>query len=230
MTNTAYNTERRMDELDRIPDQTVIPWSVAFSVSWGSLRRRFFRSLITMAGVILAIAFLTYMLVTDDVTNALILVNQDQLNILLQKADVDIIAATGTDKRMMLLIGLSLFTCLVGIINSMLMSVTERIREIGTMKCLGALSTFILKIYFIESALQGVIGTLIGLLVGFVVGFGISVHSFHGYVWQYLPVVEILKALGISAVIGALISVVAAIAPAQWASAKEPVDAMRVEQ
>ncbi len=230
MTNTAYNTERRMDELDRIPDQTVIPWSVAFSVSWGSLRRRFFRSLITMAGVILAIAFLTYMLVTDDVTNALILVNQDQLNILLQKADVDIIAATGTDKRMMLLIGLSLFTCLVGIINSMLMSVTERIREIGTMKCLGALSTFILKIYFIESALQGVIGTLIGLLVGFVVGFGISVHSFHGYVWQYLPVVEILKSLGISAVIGALISVVAAIAPAQWASAKEPVDAMRVEQ
>ncbi|OGV66344.1 MAG: hypothetical protein A2498_15355 [Lentisphaerae bacterium RIFOXYC12_FULL_60_16] len=219
-----------MDELDRIPDQTVIPWSVAFSVSWGSLRRRFFRSLITMAGVILAIAFLTYMLVTDDVTNALILVNQDQLNILLQKADVDIIAATGTDKRMMLLIGLSLFTCLVGIINSMLMSVTERIREIGTMKCLGALSTFILKIYFIESALQGVIGTLIGLLVGFVVGFGISVHSFHGYVWQYLPVVEILKSLGISAVIGALISVVAAIAPAQWASAKEPVDAMRVEQ
>ena len=50
----------------------------------------------------------------------------------------------------------------VGIINAMLMSVTERIREIGTMKCLGALDAFILKIYFIEAALQGLIGTAMG--------------------------------------------------------------------
>ena len=46
-----------------IPCQVSVPWKVVFSVSWGNLRRRFFRSLITMLGVILAIAFLTYMLV-----------------------------------------------------------------------------------------------------------------------------------------------------------------------
>jgi len=224
------NEEKRMEQLERIPDQTVIPWTVAFSVSWGSLRRRFFRSMITMVGVVLAIAFLTYMLVMDDITNALISQDLDKLNILLQKADVDIIENTGTDTRMILLIGLSLFTCLVGIINSMLMSVTERVREIGTMKCLGALSTFILKIYFIESALQGVIGTFMGLFTGLVVSVAISAHSFQNYVWQFMPWLEVGESLGISCIVGALISVVAAIAPAHWAAAKEPVEAMRVEQ
>ncbi|MBU4199730.1 MAG: hypothetical protein L6455_07545, partial [Kiritimatiellae bacterium] len=51
----------------KIPNQTPVPWVVVLAVSWGSLRRRFFRSLITMLGVVLAIAFLTYMMVTDDV-------------------------------------------------------------------------------------------------------------------------------------------------------------------
>ena len=41
-----------------IEEQVGIPWGIAFSVSWGGLKRRFMRSLITMAGVILAIAFL----------------------------------------------------------------------------------------------------------------------------------------------------------------------------
>ncbi|MBU4199734.1 MAG: ABC transporter permease, partial [Verrucomicrobia bacterium] len=50
-----------------IPAQVSVPWVVVLAVSWGSLRRRFFRSLITMLGVVLAIAFLTYMMVTDDV-------------------------------------------------------------------------------------------------------------------------------------------------------------------
>jgi len=227
----SYSIERRMEDLNKIPDQAIIPWSVAFSVSWGSLRRRFFRSLITMVGVVLAIAFLTYMLVMDDITKALVVQNIDELNLLLQKADVDIIAdSSGKDTRMILLIGLSLFTCLVGIINSMLMSVTERVREIGTMKCLGALSTFILKIYFIESALQGIIGTFIGIFLGLLVGTGISLHYFRAYVWKFMPWLDIGISLGWACLIGAIISVVAAVAPAYWASSKEPVDAMRVEQ
>jgi len=213
-----------------IPEQTRISWGIAVSVSWGSLKRRLGRSLVTMAGVILAIAFLTYMLVTDNITKAMIAANLDELNVLLQKAGVDILEAGGTDSRMILLISLALFTCLVGIVNAMLMSVTERIKEIGTMKCLGALDTFILKVYFIESSLQGLMGTLIGMVLGLLVGLLVSLRSYRGYVFSYMPAGGILVSLLVALVIGTLISVVAAIAPARWAATKEPVDAMRVEE
>jgi hypothetical protein len=213
-----------------VPEQTRIAWAIALSVSWGSLKRRLSRSMITMSGVVLAIAFLTYMLVNDDITSALVRADVDALNLLLQKAGVDIFEAEGTDRRMVLLISLSLLTCLVGIVNSMLMSVTERIKEIGTMKCLGALDSFILKIYFIEASLQGIIGTLMGMGLGLLVALLVSLRGFRSYVVQYLPYGQLLQSLVIAFVIGSIIAVVAAIAPAQWAARKEPVDAMRVEE
>lgn len=219
-----------MESLGAVPEQTPVPWSIALSVSWGSLKRRIFRSLITMTGVILAIAFLSYMLINDNITKALIEANLTPLNILLQKAGVDIFAQAGTDRRMMLLIGLSLLTCLVGIINSMLMSVTERVKEIGTMKCLGALNTFILKTYFIEASLQGIIGTLVGMVLGLIVALLVAMRSYHGYVLECFPFAEITRALVVSFVVGTAISIVAAIAPAQWAATKEPVEAMRLEE
>ena len=52
----------------------------------------------------------------------------------------------------------------------MLMSVTERFREIGTMKCLGALDGFIVKLFLIESLFQGMAGTVMGVLLGLVLG------------------------------------------------------------
>lgn len=213
-----------------IPDQAAVSWAVALSVSWGSLKRRMFRSSITMTGVILAIAFLTYMLVTDDITKALIGADIQELNIMLMKADIDILTAGSADTRMLLLLSLSLLTCLVGIINSMLMSVTERIKEIGTMKCLGALDTFILKIYFIESALMGLIGALLGMLLGLLVAVVVQVHGFGSYVFSEFPGLAMFGSLGTAFLIGLVISVVAAIAPAQWAATKEPVEAMRGEQ
>jgi len=214
---------------EQIPEQTPVSWGIAFGVSWGSLKRRLFRSLITMSGVVLAIAFLTYMLVTDSIARALVTANVDRLNLLLQRAGVDIFAAAGTDRRMLLLIGLSLFTCLVGIVNAMLMSVTERVKEIGTMKCLGALDSFVLKTYFIEAALQGIIGTALGIGIGVLVGFVVSLNAFHGYVVQFFPWGGACKAMVIALLIGSVISIVAAIAPAQWAARKQPVEAMRAE-
>jgi len=101
-----------------IPEQGPISWRIAAVVSWAGMKRRLLRAMITMAGVILAIAFLTYMLVTNCITKALVAINDNALNVLLQKAGVDIFSAGKTDQMMILLISLSLFTCLVGIINS----------------------------------------------------------------------------------------------------------------
>ena len=145
-------------------------------------------------------------------------------------AGVVIVAGKSSDSMTLLMLGLSLLTCLVGIINAMLMSVTERIKEIGTLKCLGALDSFIVKTYFIESSLQGVIGTIFGLCTGLVVAIGVSLYSYKGYVFNAFPWFEVLRSLVGALLIGSLISVAAAIAPAYWASIKQPVDAMRVEE
>ncbi len=226
----STETHNIMDASDEVPRQSPVPWAVAFSVSWGSLRRRIMRSLITMIGVVLGIAFLTYMLVTDDITGALVRANVPALNVMLQKAGVDIFGKDGTDSRMVLLISLSLLTCLVGIINAMLMSVTERIKEIGTMKCLGALNSFILKTYFIEASLQGVIGTCIGMVLGLLVAVATSAASYGGHVARLFPWADAVLSLGLAFFIGTIISIVAAVAPAQWAATKEPVEAMRAEE
>ncbi len=219
-----------------IPDQAPIPWSVAFGVSWAGLRRRFLRSLITMTGVVLAIAFLAYMLLNSAIEQSLVAAlgrnveGAAQLSRLLQTAGVDIINAGQADQLMYMLIGLSLLICLVGIINSMLMSVTERVKEIGTLKCLGALDSFIIKTYFIESSLQGVLGTLIGMGLGTIVSLWISVHNFKAFTLRFFPWLDSAQSLGVTLLIGSLISVIAAIGPAYLAARKEPVEAMRVEE
>lgn len=224
MSQTSNNTPQS------IPEQTPISWGIAFSISWRGLKRRFLRLLITMAGVVLAIAFLAYMLITSEITNALLAAKSEPLNVLLQKSGIDIFTVGQTDQMMLLLIGLSLLTCLVGIINSMLMAVTERIKEIGTLKCLGALDSFIVKTFLIESSLQGIIGTLIGMLLGLLVALLITFGNYGGYVVTYFPLVNILKAMAVTFLIGSVISIVASIAPAYLAAKKQPVDAMRVEQ
>ena len=213
-----------------IPEQTPVPWCVALWVSWGSLRRRFLRSTITMSGVVLAIAFLTYMQVTSNITRALVLVNDSVLNALLQKAGVDIFADRSADRMMILLITLSLLACLVGILNAMLMSVTERIKEIGTLKCLGALDSFIVKTYFIESSLQGVFGTVMGIGVGLLVAFAALFVNYRVYTVAYFPMARVSRSMLVSFGIGTLLSVLASIGPAYWAARKQPVDAMRIEE
>lgn len=218
-----------MNSVKTIPFQAKVPWAVAFSVSWGSLRRRIFRSLITMIGVVLGIAFLTYMLVNDHIVKALVAMKNEAVNVLLQKAGVDILQG-GADTMIMLLIGLSLLTCLAGIINAMLMAVTERIKEIGTLKCLGAEDSFIIRTYFIESSLQGVLGTVCGALAGLLVAVAVNVVIYGGFVFQAFPWRAVVKAELIAFLIGSIMSVLASIAPAYWAACKQPVDAMRVEE
>jgi ABC-type antimicrobial peptide transport system permease subunit len=213
-----------------IPEQKDVSWRTAYGISWAGLKRRFLRALITMSGVILAIAFLSYMLINDAITNALIAADVNELNIILQQTGVDIFSGGGTDKMMLLLIGLSLLTCLVGIINSMLMSVTERVREIGTLKCLGARDSFIVKSYLIESSLQGVIGAVIGMFGGLLVAVVVGIANYKGYVLSHFPFVNVVLALGISFVCGSILSVFAAIGPAYMAAKKQPVDALRVEE
>lgn len=221
-----------IDPIEDVPEQSHTTWDMAFRVSVAGVRRRFSRSMVTMTGVVLAIAFLSYMLSSESILKALIGLDDDRLNNLLQENGVDISrgVAAGAAPMTVLLIGLTLLTCTVGITNSMLMAVTERVREIGTLKCLGARDEFILKTFFIESAIHGICGALIGMAIGLMVAILVCGYNYGAGSLRALPVLALLKAQVLSLLIGAAMTVIASIFPAYAAARKQPVEALRVEE
>jgi ABC-type antimicrobial peptide transport system permease subunit len=127
------------------------------------------------------------------------------------------------------LIVISILVCTIGITNSMLMSVTERYKEIGTMKCLGALNRFIIKMFLLESAFLGIIGSFAGALVGCVSMTLLRLLSDGMEVIRSFPLLPLLTWIGMAVIIGMILSVIGAIYPAFRAAKMLPADAMRVE-
>ena len=127
------------------------------------------------------------------------------------------------------LAGLALLVAFVGILYAMLMSVTERFREIGTMKCLGALDGFIVKLFLLESLFQGIAGTVIGIVLGLALSVIAGMVRYGGFVWKDFPVTGLLAAAGVCLLIGVALTVGGAVYPAWQAARMQPVEAMRVE-
>ena len=135
----------------------------------------------------------------------------------------------GISERTFWLIAVSFLVCVVGIANAMLMAVTERFREIATMKCLGALDEFIMTIFLIESGLQGLIGAIFGVILGLILAVIRCGGSYGMYTASYFPWVDVLKNSGVSTAAGMLLAMLAAVYPAWVASRMAPMEAMRVE-
>lgn len=220
--------------------EIVLPMSKAVEISFRSLKIRFGRSLITTSGVILAIAFLMSVWSNNEIVSSLRSADKSEINLLLQKNGIETGITEDGDasaeaigrlqeerSKQTWLISLSLLVCVVGIANAMLMSVTERFREIGTMKCLGALDTFIVKLFLLESTFQGLAGTSAGILIGFALTLGLALIDYGGYTFTYFPLVGIAESAGYALVVGTLLSLVGAMLPAYRAAKMEPVEAMR---
>jgi hypothetical protein len=127
------------------------------------------------------------------------------------------------------LLGVALLVAFAGILNAMLMSVTERFREIGTMKCLGALDSFIVKLFLIESSFQGAAGTVIGILLGLGLSLAGASSSYGSFAWQVFPVRQVALNAGICFVVGVALTVAGAVYPAWQAARMHPIEAMRAE-
>ena len=112
----------------------------------------------------------------------------------------------------------------IGIMNIMLVSVTERTREIGILKSLGARRGDILLQFLIEAVSLSLLGGLIGLALGYGIGLMIVklVPAFQG---AYVPFWAVALAMGFSMAVG----VVFGIAPAAKAASLNPIDALRYE-
>lgn len=218
-----------MSEL--ISSQVTLPWSKVTNLAIKGLRKRFMRSVITMTSVILAIAFLVSILVGNNINKGLKEVRGEHPEVisLLLKNGVDL-TSSNISSKMKWLIGLSLMTCSVGIVNAMLMSVTERFKEIGTMKCLGAMDGFIIKLFMIEALIQGAFGTLAGILIGLLIGLGGSRITYGSIAISSVNLVDVFSSCVISLVIGVTLCALFAIYPAYVASTMQPVEAMRSEE
>jgi hypothetical protein len=135
----------------------------------------------------------------------------------------------GFSSRTLSLILVSFLVCIVGIANAMLMSVTERFREIATMKCLGATDGFIMINFILESIMQGIAGGAIGMVLGFLLG---ELRAWGSYGWMALtslPVLAVLAAAGVALAVSVVISALAAVYPAWVAARLAPMEAMRIE-
>jgi hypothetical protein len=135
----------------------------------------------------------------------------------------------GFSGRTLWLIAVSLMVCIVGIANAMLMSVTERFKEIATMKCLGATDGFIMINFILESAMQGFAGGLVGALAGVVLGTLRSGTNYGLITLANLPVVTMTGTALTAIAVGVIISILAAVYPAWVAARLAPMEAMRVE-
>jgi len=120
--------------------------------------------------------------------------------------------------------GISLFVGGIGIMNIMLVSVTERTREIGLRKAVGAKRSVILMQFLIESVVLSVIGGLIGILLG--VGLAASVAAIsQGAFTAEVTWQAVALAFGFSMLVGIIFGVY----PAAQASRLNPIDALRYE-
>jgi predicted lysophospholipase L1 biosynthesis ABC-type transport system permease subunit len=197
-------------------------------IAWRNIRFRPGRSVLLAGVIALAVAFLTNVLCSDAILRNVAAAGNPDLVMRLQ-AEGRLSALDDADARVqsLWLAGLALLVCFVGILNTMLLSVTERTGEIGTMKCLGALDSLIVKLFLLESFFQGVVGTAAGVAAGLLLAIVQGWAACGSGVWALLPAGRLatlaLQCLGA----GAALTVGAAVYPTWRAARMQPVEAMR---
>ena len=232
----------KSDHGEEIRRQIVLPWPQAFRIAIRNVTLRLGRAAITATGVILGIAFLmsvwTQAVVeeaTQDEQSIAIATGVGASETVLDDEDLGAAATTGDEEhtegaaRRSWLVVMSLLVCGVGITNSMLMSVTERFREIGTMKCLGAMDEFIVRLFLIETAVLGFLGAIVGAILGHVIMLLVSIIRFGVSVVPKIDWGQMLIYIGFALLIGCVISLVAAVPPAVRAARMPPAAALSTE-
>lgn len=116
----------------------------------------------------------------------------------------------------------------IGIMNIMLVSVTERTREIGLRKAIGAKNSDILKQFLFEATILTLFGGLLGIAIGISLAFaGLLLAHFFGYPnWKLIVSPEIII---LSFAIAFVIGIIFGLYPAQKAAKLDPIEALRYE-
>ena len=119
-----------------------------------------------------------------------------------------------------LVASISLIVGGVGIMNIMLVSVSERTREIGIRKAVGASSSNILLQFLFESIILSILGALMGFVLGYVFAFLISLIT------PFAPHIS-WEILGITGIVSVVVGVIFGIYPAVKAASKDPITSLK---
>jgi len=194
------------------------PMHQAFAFALQGIRLRLGRMLLVLAGVAVAIAFTNVLLTTNFLFDSM--------------PSTTMAGGQGLTRAPVfrfLWVGVALIICTAGTLNAIVMSVTERIKEIGTLKCLGSRNVHIVQIFLFESVLLGVIGGILGGILGY----GAALLNFIATVGtKYLTESMALGAvgyIGVCAGISAGLALLASVIPVLMAAKVEPAAAMRYE-
>ncbi len=121
------------------------------------------------------------------------------------------------------LIGIiTLMGAAIGLMNIMLVSVTERTREVGVRKALGATKAFIRLQFLVEAVSISVLGGLFGIVFGIMIGNGVSSFIGGGFIIPWLWII-------VGVIICFVVGVVSGIYPAIKASNLDPIESLRFE-
>ena len=121
--------------------------------------------------------------------------------------------------------GVALFVGGIGIMNIMLVSVTERTREIGVRKAVGARRNNILLQFLIEATILTVLGGGLGIALGIGLGYGVT-----GLFSEFIPAAHVpLWAVATGFSVSALVGVIFGVYPAMRAARLDPIESLRYE-
>ena len=174
-----------------------------------NIMKRLTRALLTMSGIVLSIAFYTTLMLTASALK------------------YSIGAQQVISEYYWWMLFLAFLVSATGITNSVLMAVAERVREIGTLKCLGAMDKHILEMFILENAFIGVIGGVIGYVVGLIAAMILNASTIGIHNFFLIPGIEFFKALLSSILISTILSVVMSSYPAYRAAKLQPAEALR---
>jgi putative ABC transport system permease protein len=117
---------------------------------------------------------------------------------------------------------ITIFGSSIALMNIMLVSVTERTREIGVRKALGATKNTIALQFFIETLIIGQLGGLVGIILGILTGYLIAIAIDFSFVIPWLAIMA-------AVVTTFIVAVVSGSYPALKASKLDPIEALRYE-